>query len=98
MICKGLQAVHQHGIIHRDLKLQNILMKENVPKICDFGLAKKLPQNQMAESYCGTRPYFSPELLEKKSYSYKADLWALGVILYRMLFKEFPFGCHEDIK
>ena len=67
-------------------------MKDDEPKIADFGLAKKLTENQLAHSICGTVPYFAPELLKREPYGYKVDLWAMGVLLYKILFNEFPFG------
>jgi serine/threonine protein kinase len=66
-----------------------------VPKICDFGLARILAKNQLTNSYCGTKSYFSPEILNRSKYNYKVDIWALGVILFKILFKSYPFGSNN---
>lgn len=80
-------------IIHRDLKNANIfLTKEKQVKIGDFGISKTLDKTQMAAtSMIGTPYYLSPEMVEGKSYSTKADIWALGVILYQLCSYKLPF-------
>ncbi|EAR96249.2 Serine/Threonine kinase domain protein (macronuclear) [Tetrahymena thermophila SB210] len=95
-ILQGFKSIHEKGFIHRDLKERNILMKNNVAKISDFGLAKQLSFNQLTKSRCWTLPYAAPEILQGLSYNYKVDIWSLGVILFRMLFNSFPFGCYSS--
>lgn len=60
----GLEYLHQKGIVHRDMKLENILLdEEGYIKIIDYGLAKKLSGNQVATTLCGTPEYLAPEML-----------------------------------
>ena len=70
----GLKYLHNYGIVHRDLKLENIMMtdtsEQSVPKLVDFGLAKMIGPNEKAEEPFGTLGYVAPEILEKKPYSF----------------------------
>lgn len=65
----GLKYLHSYGIVHRDLKLENIMMTDTtnnaIPKICDFGLAKMIGPNEKAEEPFGTLGYVAPEILNK---------------------------------
>jgi serine/threonine protein kinase len=91
-ILLGLQAIHSIGIIHRDLKIENVVMNSiDTPKIVDFGFAREIG-TQMG--VCGTLNYMAPELVEKhstKKQSDKTDVWAMGVIFYYTFLKKFPF-------
>ena len=80
-ILRGIQACHNAGICHRDLKMQNILVDENFsPKICDFGFATQ--NNDHLEEYLGTKNYACPEILRNRAYDgFKADIFSLGVVL-----------------
>lgn len=86
--------------MHRDLKLENVLIKNGVVKIADFGLAKKMESSSSNEhltrSFCGTKAYLAPEILMGSFYDYKVDIWSLGVLLFVMLFFKFPFGSRQD--
>ena len=84
-ILKGVQAFHNAGICHRDLKLENILLdKDYNPKICDFGFATYNTGN--LSNYLGTQNYSAPEILSHKEYDgYKADIFSLGVILFHLV-------------
>ena len=69
------------GIVHRDLKLANILLgKGYEPKLCDFGFARA--QDDHMESFLGTPVTMAPEILLGKAYDKKCDLWSIGVIIY----------------
>uniref|UniRef100_A0A6B2L1S6 Protein kinase domain-containing protein n=1 Tax=Arcella intermedia TaxID=1963864 RepID=A0A6B2L1S6_9EUKA len=88
----GLQFLVDARILHRDLKPENLLLavdsktRETVVKIADFGLARFLEEPfQMAETQCGTRHYMAPEIQKSNPYTYKADLWSVGVIIYRLI-------------
>ena len=79
--------MYKNNIIHRDLKMDNILItQDNVIKICDFGFAKELTQLEVRSVKCGTPCTMAPEILHSISnrpvYSYKCDIFSLGVILH----------------
>lgn len=86
-ILKAVHYLHEHKIMHRDLKPLNILLTTSEElKIADFGLSRPLEHyGEMRKTVCGTPIYMSPELQKGNSYSNKADIWAMGCILYEML-------------
>ncbi|KND04013.1 ULK/FUSED protein kinase [Spizellomyces punctatus DAOM BR117] len=91
-LCRGLRYLHEKGIVHRDLKLQNILLDDKgVVKICDFGFSSFLQQNAALTSVKGTPIYMAPELIREQPYTHAIDLWALGVILYELFVGIPPF-------
>eukprot|EP00658_Telonema_sp_P-2_P063923 TRINITY_DN5276_c0_g1_i3.p1 TRINITY_DN5276_c0_g1~~TRINITY_DN5276_c0_g1_i3.p1 ORF type:complete len:498 (+),score=103.32 TRINITY_DN5276_c0_g1_i3:110-1603(+) len=92
-ICSALKYVHGMKIMHRDLKLANIMLtKQNIVKIADFGLARVLgSQTQFANTCCGTPYYLAPEVCLEKPYDQKSDSWALGCILYELCTLKRPF-------
>ena len=79
--------MHSKNVVHRDLKLENILIDEsNKIKIIDFGFATKCKNGGMLSTHCGTPHYMDPDLAKRGSYSgFAADVWALGVILFMLL-------------
>ena len=85
-ICSGLKFMKDNKIIHRDLKLQNILLaKDGSIKIADFGLAKILKNiGESAISFCGTPTTIAPEIIEGKGCTFSADVWSLGCIFYEL--------------
>ena len=102
-ICSAVHHMHTRGISHRDLKLGNILLDEQRQcKVTDFGLSRvSYRPNQgvlYCTSYCGTEPYMAPEILKKDDLGKRcydpliADIWALGVCLYAMVNKAYPFN------
>nr|AKN21711.1 NEK8-2 [Schmidtea mediterranea] len=85
-IVSAIHYIHEHKILHRDLKTVNIfLTKEEIIKIGDFGISKMLSTtHEGANSVIGTPYYISPEMCQGKLYNEKSDVWALGCILYEM--------------
>ncbi len=79
--------------MHRDLKTQNIfLSKQGLVKLGDFGIAKCLNHTfDKASTYIGTPYYLSPEIIQNISYSFKSDIWSLGIILYELCCLKMPF-------
>lgn len=91
--CLALQHIHARHVLHRDLKTQNIfLTKAGVVKLGDFGIAKVLDHTAgQAVTVIGTPGYLPPEVCNNRPYGIKADVWALGVVLYELLALEAPF-------
>ena len=81
----ALLYLHERRILHRDLKTQNIFLKNDRVKLGDFGIAKVLDGTKDFANTCiGTPYYMSPELFKNRPYSYKSDVWALGCVVYEM--------------
>ena len=106
-IADGLNYLHEKNIIHRDLKCENILInQDNKCQIADFGFARKMEEDSISSTFCGSAAYAAPELLKgtkkQKEYcikkligkmysSFASDVWSLGVIFYVMLTHRMPF-------
>ncbi|XP_024859111.1 serine/threonine-protein kinase PLK1 isoform X2 [Kryptolebias marmoratus] len=92
-LLKGVQYLHNNKVIHRDLKLGNIFLNDDMDvKIGDFGLATKIEfDGERKKTLCGTPNYIAPEVLCKKGHSYEVDVWSLGCILYTLLVGKPPF-------
>ena len=92
-IILGIKHIHDNGIIHRDIKLDNILLDlDNNIKICDFGVSRKINIGEILFEQCGTPAYIAPEILINKGYEgFGVDIWSAGVVLYAMLSGTVPF-------
>jgi len=93
-VCEGLIEAHQLGVVHRDLKPQNIMIdKEGNVRIMDFGIARSLKTKGItaAGMMIGTPEYMSPEQAEMKETDQRSDIYSLGVILYEMVTGRLPF-------
>ncbi|MCA1899235.1 MAG: protein kinase [Chloroflexi bacterium] len=92
-IAQGLAYAHQRGVVHRDLKPQNILFDENGnPFIADFGVARVLEwTGSLAATMAGTPAYMSPEQAQGGEVDRRSDIYSLGVILYEMLSGSLPY-------
>ncbi|XP_026675406.1 serine/threonine-protein kinase PLK1-like isoform X1 [Ceratina calcarata] len=88
----GVAYIHSQRVVHRDLKPGNMFLSEQmIVKVGDFGLATRLDGQCRRVTICGTPNYIAPEVLYKQAYSYEADVWALGCILYALLVGQPPF-------
>jgi len=93
-LIEGLKYIHKKHYVHRDIKLDNILIDlTNTIKICDFGVSKHFEdKNEIMFDHCGTPAYIAPEIFEHTGYKGPAcDIWSAGVTLYYMLAGEQPF-------
>ena len=96
-LCKGIQYLHEHGILHRDIKAANIFIdSEGCLKIGDFGISKILrPGSMQAHAQIGSPYYVSPEMWRKKPYDTKSDIWAIGCFLYELIALRPPFQAKD---
>ncbi|KAI8095061.1 kinase-like domain-containing protein [Gilbertella persicaria] len=95
----ALEYFHKHGIIYRDLKLDNIMLcLDGHIKLADYGLCKEnMWGNNTTNTFCGTPEFMAPEILLEHKYGRAVDWWAFGVLLYEMLLGQSPFkGEDED--
>ncbi|XP_005505819.2 serine/threonine-protein kinase PLK1 [Columba livia] len=96
----GCQYLHNNRVIHRDLKLGNLFLSDDMEvKIGDFGLATKVEYDgERKKTLCGTPNYIAPEVLGKKGHSFEVDIWSIGCIMYTLLVGKPPFetSCLKD--
>ncbi|XP_038145201.1 serine/threonine-protein kinase PLK3 [Cyprinodon tularosa] len=92
-IISGLKYLHSRGILHRDLKLGNFFINENMElRLGDFGLAAKLETvEQRKKTICGTPNYLAPEVLNRQGHSAESDVWSLGCVMYTLMCGNPPF-------
>ncbi|XP_038620203.1 serine/threonine-protein kinase 33 [Tachyglossus aculeatus] len=109
-LASAIAYLHKKDIVHRDLKLENILVKSSTVddnnqmklniKVTDFGLAvqKVGGSESMLQTTCGTPIYMAPEVINAHDYSQQCDIWSIGVIMYILLSGEPPFMAHSEEK
>jgi serine/threonine protein kinase len=95
-ILMGINYLHVNNIVHRDIKLENVLMhtdnKDDLTlKITDFGFAKIFDKEELLNDFLGSPLYMAPEIVQKKSYNSAVDIWAAGVLLHILLVGAPPF-------
>ena len=97
-ITLGLLFLHSYGIIHRDIKLDNVMLdKDGHVKIADFGMCKEnIRGDATASTFCGTPDYIAPEIIRYQPYDKSVDWWAFGVLLYEMLCGAAPFDGDDE--
>lgn len=89
----GLGHLHDKKIAHRDLKPENVILdNDGYIKLIDFGLSKVIDGDELTRTQCGTIAYMAPEILENAGHNKNCDWWALGVMLYELLFGVNPFA------
>jgi calcium-dependent protein kinase len=95
---RAVGYLHSHGIVHRDLKLENFLYEsidiDSTLKVIDFGFAKVWDPSKLMQASCGSLAYVSPDVLRGRGYTSKCDLWSVGVICFMLLAGYPPF--HGD--
>ncbi|KAG5267855.1 hypothetical protein AALO_G00226620 [Alosa alosa] len=100
-IVSAVHYCHKNGIVHRDLKLENVLLDENCNiKIADFGLSNLYHKDKLLQTFCGSPLYASPEIVNGRPYKGpEVDSWALGVLLYTLVYGTMPFdgGDHKKL-
>ncbi|KAF5300530.1 hypothetical protein FQR65_LT09151 [Abscondita terminalis] len=94
----ALQFLHRHGVVYRDLKLDNILLDaEGHCKLADFGMCKEgILDGITTTTFCGTPDYIAPEILQELEYGASVDWWALGVLMYEMMAGQPPFEADNE--
>ncbi|XP_078464601.1 protein kinase C epsilon type-like [Lampetra planeri] len=97
-VTSALMFLHRHGVIYRDLKLDNILLDaDGHCKLADFGMCKEGILNGITTStFCGTPDYIAPEILQELDYGPSVDWWALGVLMYEMMAGQPPFEADNE--
>lgn len=111
-IIAGISYLHSIGVIHRDLKLENIMLHHGRPMICDFNLSnydanallckiyrgvEVIVPDVMLDEFLGTIEYLAPEIVNEEPYNYMVDWWAFGIIIYEMLYSKNPYPDEEDV-
>uniref|UniRef100_A0A8R1Z8K3 protein kinase C n=1 Tax=Pristionchus pacificus TaxID=54126 RepID=A0A8R1Z8K3_PRIPA len=101
-ILSALRYLHNKGIAHCDLKPENVLLSQQntqfpQTKLCDFGYARFIGEQQFRKTIVGTPAYLPPEVLQKKGYNKSLDMWSVGVIIYVTLSGTFPFNDEEEV-
>lgn len=99
-VAHGLKHCHSRNILHRDIKLDNVLLSANfISKICDFGISKIVRKGETMHEDCGTPAYTAPEVVSGKGYvGFKADVWSLGIMLFVMVTGRVPFKDKDKSK
>lgn len=99
-VLKGVDYIHKSKIIHRDLKLSNVLIDGNMQmKIGDFGLAIEFDSPRLkSKSLCGTTNYLAPEVVDRKGFASGSDIWACGIMAFVLLYGYTPFEEHDAME
>lgn len=99
-IVSAVHYAHSLNCVHRDLKLENILLdKKGNAKLTDFGFTRECVSKSSLETICGTAVYMAPELIQRQTYDgFKIDIWSLGIILYTMINGTMPFDEDDETK
>ncbi|KAF8939408.1 hypothetical protein EDD21DRAFT_377441 [Dissophora ornata] len=98
-ICDAVHHLHSNKIVHRDIKDENVILDQKGRiQLIDFGSSAYLKEGKKFDTFCGTLDYAAPEVLTGKKYEgRKQDIWALGILLYTLIYKENPFYNIDEI-
>ncbi|GJJ68105.1 hypothetical protein EMPS_00451 [Entomortierella parvispora] len=98
-VCDAVYHLHSNKIVHRDIKDENVILdQEGKIQLIDFGSSAYLKEGKKFDTFCGTLDYAAPEVLTGKKYEgRKQDIWALGILLYTLIYKENPFYNIDEI-
>ncbi|KAF9433285.1 hypothetical protein BGZ76_009664 [Entomortierella beljakovae] len=98
-VCDAINHLHSNKIVHRDIKDENVILDQNGKiQLIDFGSSAYLKEGKKFDTFCGTLDYAAPEVLTGKKYEgRKQDIWALGILLYTLIYKENPFYNIDEI-
>ncbi|XP_045157887.1 dual serine/threonine and tyrosine protein kinase-like [Mercenaria mercenaria] len=88
-VCDGLTEMHQKGYLHRDLKLSNVLVKNNIAKLCDLGFARM--EVAVTGTFVGTMTHMSPELLKHENYTFSSDIYSLAILLWELWYGHYAY-------
>jgi len=93
----SVSFLHSRGIVHRDIKLENLILTGEAIKLIDFGFALVSKPDESLKLLCGTPAYMPPEMLLKKEYrGPPIDIWTCGVVFYALLTGGLPFTAHTE--
>lgn len=96
-VLQGVAHLHRYGYVHRDVKLENVLVGDNGTfKLCDFGLA--IEESEIGGEVVGTGYARAPEIGGKGGYGKRVDSWAVGILLFVLMFRRLPFASVEEMK
>lgn len=95
----GLQYLHSQSIVHRDIKPQNLFLREGKVKIGDLGVAATYTTSMSQQTCIGTVQYMAPEVIKGEHYDYSADIWSLGCVGYEMMWRRplFDKGSYSEL-
>ncbi|CAG8682355.1 1926_t:CDS:2, partial [Ambispora leptoticha] len=98
-VARAIQHLHSNKIVHRDIKDENVILDENGNvQLIDFGSSAYIKEGKKYDTFCGTLDYAAPEVLTGKKYDGpQQDIWALGILLYTLIYKENPFYNIDEI-
>jgi serine/threonine protein kinase len=97
-LLNSMLHLEQHNLIHRDLKLDNFIIVDDVLKLADFGFIMRYDADKPPRVKCGSRPFIAPEIDGIKRYDPAVDVWSFGITMYMLLFGYTPIRKKQDIK